>query len=131
MAFNRFIAGALRDEEIEVFGDGEQTRDVTFVEDVARATIAAATADLGSDPGPINIAGGSQVSVNRVIEIIGEVTDRTPKVAYLETAAGDVRRTGAATGKARSVLGFEAAVGVEDGLRREVEWLRDVVRSGR
>ena len=132
MAFNRFIAGVLRDEEIEVFGDGEQTRDVTFVEDVVRATIAASsTAATATDAsGPINIAGGSQVSVNRVIEIIGDVIDRTPKVTYLDAAAGDVRQTGADTTRARSLLGFEASVGVEEGLHREIEWLRDVVRPG-
>jgi UDP-glucose 4-epimerase len=114
-----------------VFGDGEQTRDVTFVDDVVRATIAAAATGGDKDEGgPINIAGGSQVSVNRVIELIGKATERTPKVTYLEVAAGDVRQTGADTSRARSILEFEAEVGVEEGLAREIDWLRDAASTG-
>src|SRR5205823_1822033 len=122
MAFHRFLAAALRDQAVEVFGDGEQTRDVTFVDDAVRATMAAAAADA---TGAINVGGGSQVAVNEVLKVIGRLTDTSVKVERLDAAPGDVRHTSADIGRARALLGYEPAVGIEEGLARELEWLRD------
>jgi UDP-glucuronate 4-epimerase len=121
MAFHRFILAALRDEPVELFGDGEQTRDVTYVDDAVAATLAAAAADA---TGAVNVGGGSQVAVNEVLDVVGRLTGSVVKVERLEAAPGDVRHTSADIGRARSLLGYEPAVGIEEGLARELEWLR-------
>ena len=122
MAFHRFIRAALTGGAIEVFGDGEQTRDVTFVDDAVAATVAAAAA-TGS-PGPINVGGGSQVALNEVLEAIQRITGRELRIERREAAPGDVRHTSADLTRARQVLGYAPEVGLEDGLRQEVDWLR-------
>lgn len=123
MAFHRFIRAALTGGTIEVFGDGEQTRDVTFVDDAVGATIAAAATD--GPTGPVNVGGGSQVALNEVIEAIERLTGRELRIERRDAAPGDVRHTSADLGRARATLGYEPQVGLEEGLRREVDWLRD------
>jgi UDP-glucuronate 4-epimerase len=122
MAFHRFIRAALSGDAIEVFGDGEQTRDVTFVDDAVDATIAAASV-VGA-PGPINVGGGSQVALNEVLDAIERITERELRVERRDAAPGDVRHTSADLERARRLLGYSPQVGLEDGLRQEVEWLR-------
>src|SRR2546430_9684905 len=92
MAFHRFIVAALRDEPIEVFGDGEQTRDVTFVDDAVAAAVTAAATEAS---GPINVGGGAPGAVNEVLELIGRVTGRPLKVERPDVVPGDVRHTSA------------------------------------
>ena len=122
MAFHKFLRAALLDAPIEVFGDGEQTRDVTFVDDAVAATIAAATAEGAA--GPVNVGGGSQVALNEVLEAIERITGRELRIERSETAPGDVRHTSADLGRAREMLGYAPRVGLEDGLQREADWLR-------
>jgi nucleoside-diphosphate-sugar epimerase len=122
MAFHRFIRAALTGGVVEVFGDGEQTRDVTFVDDAVDATIAAASVQALA--GPVNVGGGAQVAVNEVLDAIERLTGRELRVERRDAAPGDVRHTSADLDRARSVLGYEPQVGLEEGLRREVEWLR-------
>ena len=122
MAFHRFISAALQDEPIEVFGDGEQTRDVTFVDDAVDATIAAATADGAASP--VNVGGGSQIALNEVLEAIERLTGRELQVERRDAAPGDVRHTSADLSRARDELGYAPRVGLEEGLRREIDWLR-------
>src|SRR5215467_4131277 len=72
MGFHKFLRAAIRAEPIRLYGDGEQTRDFTYVHDAVNATVAAATRGV---PGRVyNVGGGSRVSVNHVIEMIGRVT---------------------------------------------------------
>ena len=129
MAFHIFCAAALRGEPVEVFGDGRQTRDFTFVSDVVSATRAAATAEQA--PGlTFNIGGGTRVSVADAIELIGGFADRPVEVARLPSQDGDVRDTGADTTRARALLGFAPAVAIEEGLRREFEWMAQQLERG-
>jgi nucleoside-diphosphate-sugar epimerase len=124
MAFNRFCRGALDGEPLTVFGDGEQTRDFTFVGDVVAATRAAAVSP--SAPGRVyNVGGGSRVSVNEALELIASFSGRPLDVRYLDTERGDVRDTGAEIVRARRDLGFRPATSVEVGLGAEFEWLRE------
>lgn len=124
MAFNRFIGAALGDDTIKIFGDGEQVREFTYVGDCVEATYAGATR---GDPGAVyNIAGGSETTVNKVIEAIGELTDRSPRVEYLEAMKGDARRTGADTSRARTDLGYEPRVDLREGLARQVAHAEEV-----
>jgi nucleoside-diphosphate-sugar epimerase len=121
MAFHRFIRAALRDEELSLYGDGEQTRDFTYVADAVAATIAAGTRGV---PGrSYNIGGGSRVSMNHVIGIIERMAGRPLRVKHETTQKGDMRDTFADTSLARQDLGFAPAVSLEDGLNAEYQWL--------
>jgi nucleoside-diphosphate-sugar epimerase len=122
MAFHRFLRAALTDDVIEVFGDGKQTRDVTFVDDAVEATIAAAGAVDAT--GAINVGGGSQVALNEVLDAVGRITERELQIERREAAPGDVRHTSAGLERARRLLDYDPQVGLEDGLRQEFDWLR-------
>jgi UDP-glucuronate 4-epimerase len=123
MAFNRFCRAALRGESLTVFGDGRQTRDFTFVEDVIAATRAAA--DSPAAPGRVyNVGGGSRVSVNEALELISSYSGRPLDVVYVDAERGDVRDTGAETTRARTELGFRPETSVAAGLRAEFEWMQ-------
>jgi nucleoside-diphosphate-sugar epimerase len=120
-AFNRFIKAALNDEPITLYGDGEQTRDFTFVADAVAATIAAA--ERGVAGTSYNIGGGSRVSMNEVVKIIERVTGRPVKVRREDAQKGDMRDTYADTSLARRDLGFAPTVALEEGIEAEYRWL--------
>jgi len=125
MGFHKFLRAAIRGEPITVYGDGEQTRDFTFLHDAVTATIAAATRGA---PGRVyNIGGGSRVSINEVLELIGRVAGRKPPVIVDSAQKGDMRHTYADTSTARADLGFAPAVGLEEGLTAEHKWLADTL----
>ena len=121
MAFHRFIRAAIRDEELSLYGDGEQTRDFTFVGDAVTATIAAA--ERGVPGRSYNIGGGSRVSMNDVIAIIGRIAGRPLRVRREGTQKGDMRDTYADTSLARKDLAFAPSVSLEDGIQAEFQWL--------
>jgi UDP-glucose 4-epimerase len=123
MAFSRFIKAALGGGEIEVYGDGKQTRDFTFVLDAVEANVLASRYE--GDGKIFNIGGGSRSSVLEVIEIIRRETGADPPIRFMERARGDVLDTWADTTKAAGELGFSTTTGLEEGLRREIEWYRD------
>jgi len=121
MAFNRFVRAALRDEPITLYGDGEQTRDFTFVADAVAATIAAASRGV---PGTAyNIGGGSRVSMNDVIKIIERIAGHPLNVRREDAQKGDMRDTYADTSLARKDLGFAPKVSLEEGIQAEYRWL--------
>jgi nucleoside-diphosphate-sugar epimerase len=125
MGFHRFLRAAIHGEAITLYGDGEQTRDFTFVHDAVSATIAAATRGV---PGRVyNIGGGSRVSVNEVIDMIGRVAGRRPLVTAESVQKGDMRHTYADTWLARTDLGFAPTVSLEEGLAAEYTWLKDTL----
>ena len=127
MGFHRFLTAAILDRPIGVFGDGEQTRDFTFVTDAVAATIAAGTQGT---PGRVyNIGGGSRVSVNEVLAMIGRVSGKRLQVAVDPVQKGDMRHTYADTSLARAELGYRPTVGLEQGLAAEFRWLSDVIGS--
>jgi nucleoside-diphosphate-sugar epimerase len=121
MGFHRFIRAALAGDPIALYGDGEQTRDFTFVADAVAATAAAGTRGV---PGrAYNIGGGSRVSINQVLEMIGRVAGRPLTVRREPAQKGDMRDTFADTGLARADLGFAPAVSLEEGIEAEYRWL--------
>ena len=121
MAFHRFISAALREQPISLYGDGEQTRDFTFVSDAVAATVAAA--DRGVNGRSYNIGGGSRVSMNDVIRIIERTAGRALTVHREDTQKGDMRDTYADTSLARQDLGFAPHVTLEEGIQAEYRWL--------
>jgi UDP-glucose 4-epimerase len=125
MAFHRFLRAVRLGQSITVYGDGEQTRDFTYVADAVSATVAAATRGA---PGRVyNIGGGSRVSVREVLAIIGRVTGRSPMTSADPSQKGDMRHTYADTSRARADLGFKPTVDLEQGLKAEYTWLEDLL----
>ena len=125
MGFHKFLRAAIKGEPIAVYGDGEQTRDFTFVADAVGATIAAAARGV---PGRVyNIGGGSRISVNGVLDIIGRVSGRRPVVRVDPAQLGDMRHTYADTSLARADLGFAPATSLETGLAAEYAWLTEIL----
>lgn len=123
MAFNLFIRAALEGEPIRLFGDGNQTRDFTYVEDIVAATLAASLADVPAGS-VYNLGGGSQTSVREVLDLISGLAGRELDIEYAGEAAGDVRDTSADTSRARGELGFDPQTALPDGLRAQFEWQR-------
>ncbi|MHB8658647.1 MAG: NAD-dependent epimerase/dehydratase family protein [Solirubrobacteraceae bacterium] len=130
MSFSRFIGQLLAGHQLTVYGDGQQTREFTYVDDVVRATITAAS--LGRPGSAYNIGGGTQVELRTAYELLAEILDRPVSVLTLPAAPGDVRRTGADASRAREELGFEPRISLEDGLRAQVKAaLKDVPKARR
>jgi nucleoside-diphosphate-sugar epimerase len=121
MGFHRFISAAIAGDPITLYGDGEQTRDFTFVHDAVAATIAAGARGV---PGrAYNIGGGSRVSINQVLDIIGRLVGRALDVRREPAQKGDMRDTFADTSLARADLGFVPTVSLEEGIAAEYRWL--------
>jgi UDP-glucose 4-epimerase len=121
MGFHRFISAAISGEPITLYGDGEQTRDFTFVKDAVAAT--AAAGDKGTPGRAYNVGGGSRVSNNQVLDIIGRVAGRPLDVRREPAQKGDMRDTFADTSLARADLGFAPMVSLEEGIEAEYRWL--------
>jgi UDP-glucose 4-epimerase len=125
MAFHKFLHAALKDEEIVIFGDGQQTRDFTYISDAIAANLGAATAP--DAPGEVfNIGGGSRVSLAYVIDTMETVVGRPIRRQYLESAVGDARHTSADVSKAQRIMGYNPQVSLEEGLTLEWAWIQDV-----
>ena len=133
MAFHKFIAAALEGRPIEVYGNGAQTRDFTYVSDIVDANLLA----LGYRGGEsvFNIGGGSRVALSAALEVLaGSVAGRGgPQIVFEEPVKGDVMHTYADIALAKREIGYTPKVALEDGIVREVEWvtaLRKSLRSG-
>ncbi len=121
MGFHRFLRAALTGQPITLYGDGEQTRDFTYVDDIVAALIAAG--ERGRPGGVYNIGGGSRVSINQVLALVASVTDRPVDIRREPAQKGDMRDTFADTSRAKAELGFQPSTPLEQGLRAEAEWL--------
>ena len=125
MGFHKFLRATLQGQPITLYGDGDQTRDFTFVADAVSANVAAAARGV---PGRVyNIGGGSRVSVNNVLAMIARVTGRTPQITVDPVQKGDMRHTYADTSLARGDLGYAPTVGLEEGLAAEYQWLTGIL----
>lgn len=111
----KFFRAALAGEPPEIHGDGEQSRDFTFVADCVQANLLAATAPLG-DERVFNVAGGRRVSVNEMWGEIKRITGTEVEPKHLDPRPGDVRHSLADTTRARSVLGWTPKVSIAEGL---------------
>lgn len=128
MAFNRFVRAALTDTPITVYGDGNQSRDFTYVQDIVAGTRAAM--DASHIPyGVYNLGGGSTITVREVLDLLSELLGAAVAVNYGETQKGDVRHTSADTSRARENIGFNPVVDVPTGLARELAWMRGILET--
>lgn len=120
----RFVARVMAGQPPIIFGDGEQTRDFTYVEDTACGLVAAALhpATAGRT---LNVARGREVSMNALAAVVARICGRPDLTPLHEPARpADVRRHLAATTLARDLMGYVAAIDLEEGVRRYVEWVR-------
>lgn len=119
---SRFMSSLVNEEQPIIYGDGGQSRDFTFVSNVVDANVRAAeSADAVGKV--INIANGRQVTLNELLEIMKNVTGKSTAAArYEPVRVGDVRHSLADISLARSLLGYEPRVGLEEGLRLTFDW---------
>ncbi|PMB46392.1 UDP-glucose 4-epimerase [Fischerella thermalis CCMEE 5330] len=123
MAFHKFFKAVLTDEAIPIYGDGQQTRDFTFVSDAVAANLAAATV-LEAVGEILNIGGGSRVVLAEVLQTMEEIVGHPIKKNHVEKAMGDARHTAADVSKAQKVLGYQPQVSLYDGLKQEWQWIQ-------
>ena len=117
-----FITRVAAGEPITIFGDGEQSRDFTYITNVVDATVRAGEAE-GASGRIFNVAAGAPASVNQLADAVGRILGKPVEKRYEEPRAGDVRDSWADVGEAERVLGYRAAVDLEQGLHRTVEFL--------
>lgn len=130
MAMNLFIDAMLRGKPIRVFGNGEQSREMTYVGDIVQANMLALNARLGQPnglPQVYNIGGGERATVNAILETLGEIAGEQPHLEYQARAAGDHLHGAADITRARRDLGYAPQVGLEEGLRRQFEWQKEKI----
>jgi UDP-glucose 4-epimerase len=124
MGFHRFFSALLDGRPVVQYGDGLQTRDFTFIDDIVSATAAAAVQGVAGRV--YNIGGGSRVSLRDVFEMIARVSGRRLEIDYQPAQKGDMRDTYADTSRARADLGFRPSVNLETGLRAMFTWMEAI-----
>jgi UDP-glucose 4-epimerase len=117
----RFITAIAAGEAVPIDGDGEQSRDFTFVENVIDGNLLAADAPEASGA-VLNVATGQQTSINQLAQTLGDLLGRTVEREYLPPRAGDVLHSWADVSKARRLIGYEPRVGLREGLERAADW---------
>ncbi|WP_036479455.1 NAD-dependent epimerase/dehydratase family protein [Myxosarcina sp. GI1] len=127
MAFHKFFRAALKDETISIYGDGKQTRDFTFVSDAVAANLVAV--EVPEAVGQVfNIGGGSRVVLADVLDKMEKIMGRPLRKNYVARARGDARHTSADVTKAKTILGYNPQVALEEGLTKEWEWIQPLYR---
>jgi UDP-glucuronate 4-epimerase len=123
MAMCRLIEAVLGGDPFPRYGDGSHIRDFTYVTDVVRANIAAATADIV--PGTVvNVAGGGSISMRELIDLVGSLAGAEVPLVALDARAGDVERTGGSIDRAAELLGWRPLTSVPDGVATQLAWRR-------
>ncbi len=123
MAFHKFFKAALTGQPITIYGDGQQTRDYTFIEDAIAANLTAAEApDAVGEV--FNVGGGSRVGLMEVIDTMEAVSGLSIKREHIEQARGDARHTAADITKAQKILGYQPQVSLREGLAAEWRWIQ-------
>jgi nucleoside-diphosphate-sugar epimerase len=120
---SRFVEAALRGSRAIIYGDGEQSRDFTYVDDVVEANMLACMAD-GVGGMVFNVGTGERNTLNDLLSSLSAIVGRKLEPEYSNARLGDVRHSQAGIEKARRFLGFEPKVGFEEGLERTVDWFR-------
>jgi nucleoside-diphosphate-sugar epimerase len=118
-----FATALLENRPPKIYGDGEQTRDFTYVANVVDGVLRACEA-TGASGQVINVATGGRISLNRLFEVMRQIVGADVRPVYVEPRAGDVKDSQADIQKAKDILGYQPTVGFEDGLQRTIEWYR-------
>jgi UDP-glucose 4-epimerase len=118
-----FVTALLAGKAPTITGDGGQTRDFTYIANVVDGVLRAATAPQAAGE-VINVATGQQISIAELARTLGAIIGVAAPPVRVEARSGDVRHSLADISKAKALLGYEPIVGLEEGLRRTVEWYR-------
>lgn len=121
----KFITAILEDREISIYGDGEHSRDFTFIDNTVDANLLAMTTpNVGGEM--CNIACGQRFSLNDLVERLGAITGKKPRVEYQDRKSGDVQHSLADISRARELLGYEPRVSFEEGLQQTVAYFKSI-----
>lgn len=123
-AIPAFVTSILKDESPTIYGDGEQSRDFTYIDNVVHANLLAARAKQTRGD-VVNIACGQAVTVNAIIDMINKSVGKQVKSIYVDERPGDVKHSLADISKAQSVIGFNPVISFEEGLQKAIKWYRD------
>lgn len=124
----RFIKAVLTDVRPTIFGDGNQTRDFTYIMDIVKANILAMQASV-KDGTHINIACNKNISINALLSTINEIIGKNIEPIYEEKRMGDVRDSLADISKAKKLLGYNPSYDLRGGLEEAVEWMKSYITS--
>jgi len=122
MAFHKWCRAAREGRELPIFGDGAQTRDFTYIDDILDGLLAAAEAPCAG--AVLNLGGGHRVTVNQVLEVLSAIHGKTLPRLDQGKQKGDVRHTAADIERAQRLLAYRPKVSLADGLRAEYEWVK-------
>jgi len=120
----KFVIKMLKGEQPVIYGDGEQSRDFTYINNAVKANLLACYSNMVGKGEVINIACGSNYSLNRLVECLNEIMGTNIEPLYAEARLGDVRHSLADISKARELLDYDVEVDFKEGLRRTIEWYR-------
>ena len=123
-AIPAFVTAILKDQPPTIYGDGEQSRDFTYIDNVVDANLLAARAKRTHGE-VVNIACGQAVTVNEIIDMINNLLGKSVKPTYTPSRPGDVKHSLADITAARKLIGFEPAVQFKDGLQKAIDWYRE------
>ncbi|MEL6927903.1 MAG: NAD-dependent epimerase/dehydratase family protein [Cyanobacteria bacterium J06600_6] len=125
MAFHKFFQAAIEGRAIDIYGDGQQTRDYTFIQDIVAANLAAGQVDAAIGE-VFNIGGGSRVTLLELLEMMEQVMGQTIKRNSLGNAVGDARHTSADITKAQKILNYAPQISLPEGLTQEWHWIKNL-----
>jgi UDP-glucose 4-epimerase len=122
MGFHKFLRAIVEGRPLDVFGDGSQSRDCTYVDDVVDATIQAG--DTRTKHRVFNVGGGTRRPLTDILDVMQEIVGKRAIVRYTGEERGDVPHTHADISRSREEFGYTPSTPVEEGLRREARWLK-------
>jgi UDP-glucose 4-epimerase len=122
-AIPAFVTSIIKDKSPTIYGDGDQSRDFTYVDNVVEANLLAAKAKQTKGE-VINIACGEAVTVNAIIDMINKIVGKNVKPMYVPSRKGDVKHSLADISAAKKLIGFKPVISFKDGLKKAIEWYR-------
>jgi len=123
-AIPAFVTSILKNKPPTIYGDGQQSRDFTYIDNVVEANLLAAAAKKTSGE-VVNIACGKSVTVNEIIDMINKITGKKVKPIYTDPQPGDVKHSLADISAAKKLLGYDPKISFEQGLEMAIDWYRD------
>ncbi len=130
MAFHCFCRAIIARQPIRIYGDGEQTRDFTYVADVVEANILAASREQAIGK-VLNVAGGTRISIYQAVQLLQDISGLSASIIAGDKQYGDVRHTSAATARAEQILGYHPVVSLREGLTRQFQYMLSLYGCGR
>jgi UDP-glucose 4-epimerase len=127
MAFHKFLRAILEDRPLDIYGDGSQSRDCTYVDDIVAATLRAG--DTRTRSRVFNVGGGSRRALRDILDVMQEILGRKARIRYLDRERGDVPRTHADITRIREEFGYNPGTSLEEGLLREARWMEGILQE--